>query len=135
MRISATRHLATAIAAVLLGFPAACTTMTPLAPDANGEHIRAAVKAGDTVRVLVADGTTHLLKVSALSESSLTGSASQGGTDVAGSRIDLPWREIRQIEVQRVSGSRTAGLTALLVVVAAVAIASAGGSHTPGYTR
>lgn len=133
--ISASRHFATVVASLLLALSAACTTMMPVTADATGERIRAEVQAGDTVRVLLADGTTHTLKVSAVGESSLTGNASHGGSDAVGSRIELPYRDIRQVDVQRVSSGKTTGIVLLVVAVAALAIASGGGSHTPGYTR
>ena len=123
-------RLATAVVWALLGFQTACTTMTPIVADTNGERIRAEIKAGDTVRVLSADGSAHAFKVTEVGESSLT-----GGTNPAGSRIELPYRDIRQIEVQRVSSSRTTATVLALVLVGAIAIASGGGSHTPGYTR
>jgi hypothetical protein len=124
-------------ASVLIGVLTACTTLVPVAADPSGVRIRAEIKAGDTVRALTADGTAHSFLVSAVGESSLVGSAvnAKGGTDASGSRIELPYRDIQQIEVQRTSALKTATVVATVVLVAVVAIATGGGSHTPGYNR
>jgi hypothetical protein len=132
------KQFATAVASVLICVSTACTTLSPVAADATGARIRAEIKVGDTVRVLTADGTTHRFEVSAVGESSLFGNAVgtwKSGADAAGSRIEVPYRDIQQIEVQHVSGFKTTGIVAVVGLVAAVAIASGGGSHTPGFTR
>lgn len=88
--------------------------------------------------MLAVDGTTRSFKVSAIGESSLAGDTigtPQRGAGVAGSRIELPYRDIRQIDVQRTSGLKTFAIVAAVVVGAAIGIATGGGSHTPGYSR
>lgn len=135
MRTSVTRQLASTVAFVLICFSTACTTLSPVAADATGAGIRAEVKAGDTVRVSTADGASHRFQVSAVGESSLVGTAIgtwERGTDVAGSRIELAYRDIRQIEVQHVSALKTTALVAVVAVVAAVAIVTKNGTQTPG---
>ena len=135
---TAMKQFATAAASVLICVSAACTTLSPVAADITGARIGAEIKVGDTVRVLTADGTTHNLQVSAVGESSLVGSAVgtwKRGADAAGSRIEVPYRDIQRIEVQHVSGLKTAAIVAVVALVAAVAIASGGGSHTPGFSR
>ena len=138
MRMSVTRQFASTVASVLICLSAACTTLSPVAADATGARIRAEVKAGDTVRLLTADGASHSLRVSAVGESSLVGTAVgtwKHSADVVGSQIELPYRDIQQIEVQHVSALKTTALVAVVALVAAVAIASGGGSHTPGFNR
>jgi hypothetical protein len=120
------RRLATPLVAALLCLSTACTTLTPVM--ATPERIRADVRPGDTVRVLTADGASHRVQVGALGETSLSG-------DAAGSHIEVPFRDIRQIDVEHVSAGKTTALVAGVVVLGAVAIATGGGSHSPGYTR
>ena len=90
------------------------------------------------MRVLTADGASHSVQISAVGESSLVGTAVgtwKRSTDVVGSRIELPYRDIQQLEVQHVSALKTTALVAVVALVAAVAIATGGGSHTPGFNR
>jgi len=137
MNTSLTRQLATFVAAVLICLQTACTTLSPVVTDPTGAHVRTEVKAGDTVRAVMADGSAHSLLVSAVNEASLVGRVirAKGSTDAAGSQIELPYRDIQQLEVQRVSAVKTTAIAAAVALVAAVAIASGGGSHTPGYSR
>jgi hypothetical protein len=137
MKTSHARHWATIVTAVLTCLATACTTLSPVVADSTGARIRAEIKAGDTVRVVTADGATHRLLVSAVGESSLAGSAVRvkGATDVAGSRIELPYGDIRQIEVERISGVKTTATALAVALVAAIAIATGFGNHTPGYNR
>lgn len=138
MRAYAIRPLATAAVSATICLSTACTTLSPVRVDTTGERIRAEIKAGDTVRVVTADGTTHSLRVSTVGASSLVGDSVRmwkGGTDVAGMRIELPYADLRQMDVQRVSGLKTTAIVAAVGLAAAVAIATGGGSHTPGYTR
>ena len=138
MRTSATRQLATAGVAALVCLMTGCTTMVPVAADPAGTRIRAEIKVGDTVHVLTADGATHGFQVSALAESSLAGDivkTPQGGADVPGSRIEVPYRDIRELAVQRTSAAKTSLVVTAAVLAAGVAIATDGGSHTPGYSR
>ncbi len=124
--LTTARRIATPLVAALLCLSTACTTLTPVM--ATPERIRADVRAGDTVRVLTADGASHRVKVAVLGETSLSG-------DAAGSHVELPFRDIRQIDVEHVSAGKTTALVAGVVLLGAVAIATGGGSHSPGYTR
>ena len=138
MHTSVTRQFASTIASLLICFSTACTTLSPVAADATGARIRAEIRPGDTVRVLTADGASHSVQISAVGESSLVGTAVgtwKRSTDVVGSRIELPYRDIQQLEVQHVSALKTTALVAVVALVAAVAIATGGGSHTPGFNR
>jgi hypothetical protein len=45
----------------------------------------------------------------------------------------MPYAAIAQIDVRPVAGLKTTGVVAAVLLGAAVAIATAGGSHTPGY--
>lgn len=120
------RRIATPLVAALLCLSTACTTLTPVM--ATPERIRADVRAGDTVRVLTADGASHRVEIGVVGETSLSGNA-------AGSHIELPFRDIRQIDVEHASAGKTTALVAGVVLLGAVAIATGGGSHTPGYSR
>lgn len=138
MRTSMTRRLAATVAFVFIYSVTACTTLTPVSADATGARIRAEIKSGDTVRVLRADGTNHTFQVSEVGESSLVGNAVgtwKGSADAVGSRVEVPYRDIQQVEIQHVSALKTTALVAVVALVAAVAIATGGGSHTPGYNR
>jgi hypothetical protein len=120
------RQIANSLVVALVCLCTACTTLTPVM--ATPERIRTEVRAGDTVRVLTADGATHRVKVEALGDTSLSGESQ-------GSRIEIPLRDIRQIDVERVSAGKTTALVVTVVGLAAVAIATGGGSHTAGYNR
>jgi hypothetical protein len=124
--LTTARRIATPLAAALVCLSTACTTLTPVM--ATPERIRTDVRAGDTVRVLTADGVSRRVTVGALGETSLAG-------DAAGSHIELAFRNIRQIDVERVSTLKTTAVVAGVVLLGAVAIATGGGSHTPGFTR
>lgn len=135
MRTSLTTQFASTLAFVAICLSAACTTLSPVAADATSARIRAEIKAGDTVRVRTADGTTHNLQVTELGESSLVGNAVgtwKVSTDVVGSRIELPYRDIQQIELQHVSALKTTALVAAVALVATVAIITSNGTKTPG---
>jgi hypothetical protein len=113
----------------------ACTTMRPIAADANEDSIRREIKPGDTVRVVTKDGPVHSFQITVVGATSLGGNAVktwQGGPDPVGSRIDVPYSDIAELDVKRTNGLKTTGLAALAVLVV-VAIASGGGSHGVGY--
>ena len=135
MRACASRRFAILITSTLICLSTACTTLRSV--PADPARIRAEVRVGDTVRAVTADGTTHTFRVSAVGESSLVGNVNlaNGGADAVGSRIELPYQDIRELDTRHVSGGKTTALAAVLVVVAAVAIATGGGSHTIGYNR
>ena len=135
---SATNSIATTMVCVLACLSTACTTMRPVAADAAGEQVRREVKVGDTVRVLTKASASHSFQVTAVDESSLAGNAvtmSGGGSDAVGARIEIRYVDIAQIEVQRVSGLKTASVIAAVALVAFVAIVTGAGSHAPGFNR
>lgn len=129
-----TKKTLTTCVVVLVGL-AACTTMRPIAADATGDSIRREVKPGDTVRVVTKGGPVHRLKVTVVGATSLGGTAVktwEGGADPVGSRIDVPYSDIAELDVKGTSGLKTAGLIAAAVLVVVV-VASGGGSHGVGY--
>jgi len=130
-----TKRTLTTCLAVLVCLSGACTTMRPIAADGAGDSIRREIKPGDTVRVVTKGGPVHTFKITAVGETSLSGNAVttwSGGREPVGSRIDVPYSEIAELDVKRASGLKTAGLVAAAVLVV-VAIASGGGSHDVGY--
>jgi len=131
---NATRRTATLILSALTCWSSACTTLQPVAVDPTGERTRSALKVGDTVRVVMTDGTAHGLTVTALGDSSLSGDAGKlsGAVDAPGSHLELRYRDMREIDVERVSGLKTTRIIAAVVAVEVVGIASAGGSHQAG---
>ena len=132
------KSIATTSLAVVICLSTACTTMRPITADASGEKVRLELKTGDTVHVLTKSGASHSFQVTAIGATSLVGDAvkmSGGGSDAVGARIDMPYADIAQIDVRRVDGLKTTGVVAAAVLAAAVAIATGGGSHTPGYSR
>lgn len=134
MRTSMATQFAATVAFVLICLSTACTTLSPVAADPTGARIRTEIKAGDTVRVHATDGASHTFQVSAVGESSLVGNAvgTWKGTDAVGSRIELPYRDIQQLEVQHVSAVKTTALVGVVALVAAVAIITDAGTKTPG---
>jgi hypothetical protein len=141
MSPSTMKRSAAAFMCVAVFFSTACTTLHPVPVDPTGERIHSEVKTGDVVRVLMADGTTHGLKITDFGLTSLVGEAVQmpnGGRDATGSRLDLHYQDIRQIDVQRYSGPKTATLVAIVAavgIIALVLIATGGGQHSPGFNR
>jgi hypothetical protein len=134
MHLTTKRTLTTCLV-VLVCASTACTTMRPMATDATGESIRREIKAGDTVRVATKGGSVHNFQVTGVGATSLGGDAVntwQGSPDPVGSRVDVLYSDIAELDVKRTSGLKTAGLVAV-VVLAVVAIASGGGSHQAFY--
>ena len=133
-----TKSIATTFLAILICLSTACTTMRPITADASGEQVRLELKTGDTVHVLTKSGANHSFQVTAIGATSLAGNAvkmSGGGSDAVGTLIDMPYADIAQIDVRRVAGLKTTGVIAAAVLAATVAIATGGGSHTPGFSR
>jgi hypothetical protein len=131
-----TKKALTICLVVLVCLSTACNTMHPMAADATGDSIRREIKAGDTVRVVTKDGLVHSFQITVVGATSLGGDAvhmSKGGVDKVGSRIDVLYSEITELDVKQTSGVRTAGLIAAALVVV-VAISSGGGDHSLGYT-
>jgi len=108
---SRTRHLASNTLVLLLSLCTACTTMRAVPVDAVGSQIRSQVQAGDTVRVLTRDNRSETIQVTALGDTALVGTA-------AGTRVEVPYQAIQQLEVRRVSSAKTTGL--IIGVVAAI---------------
>ncbi len=122
---------------VLVCLTTACTTMRPIAADETGDAIRREIKPGDIVRVVTKGGPVHTFQVTVVGATSLGGNVVntwEGGPDPVGSRIELHYLDIAELDVKRTSGLKTAGLVAAAVLVV-VAIASGGGSHSPGFNR
>jgi len=131
-----TKKTLTICLVVLVCLSTACTTMRPMAADATGDSIRREIKAGDTVRVVTKGGLVHSFQITVVGATSLGGAAVhmwKGGVDPVGSRIDVLYSEITELDVKQTSGVKTAGLIAAALVVV-VAIASGGGDHSLGYT-
>lgn len=134
LKITAKMTLAPCLVAITC-LATACTTMRPIAADATGDSIRREVKPGDTIRVVTKAGSVHSFQVTVVDATTVGGNAVkawQGGPDPVGSRIDVPYSDIAELDVKRASGLKTAGLVAGAVLVV-VAIASGGGSHDVGY--
>jgi hypothetical protein len=135
MPLTTKKALTTCLVA-LVCLSTACTTMRPVAADATGDSIRREIKPGDTVQVVMKDGTVHSFQITEVGATSLGGNAVtmwKGGLDPAGSRVDVPYSEMTQLDVKRTSGLKTAGFVAAVAIVV-VAIASGGGSHSVGYS-
>jgi hypothetical protein len=132
----ATKKTLTICLVVLVCLSTACTTMRPMAADATGDSIRREIKAGDTVRVVTKGGLVLSFQITVVGATSLGGDAVhmwKGGVDPVGSRIDVLYSEITELDVKQTSGLKTAGLIAAALLVG-VAIASGGGDHSLGYT-
>jgi hypothetical protein len=130
-----TKKALTTCLVVLACLFAACTTMRPIASDTTGDSIRQEIKPGDTVRVVTKDGLVHSFQIIVVGATSLGGNAVKtwkGAPDPVGSRIDVPYSDIAELDVKRTSALKTTGLAAVAVLVV-IAIASGGGSHGVGY--
>ena len=135
MRTSTFRITVTAVAVLAMCLSTACTTLRPVAIEPGGQPDPSAVHAGDKVRVMTKSGATHEFQVTLASASSLSGTsiASWGaGADPVGSPIDVPYGDIAEIQVRRVSSLKTVGIVVAAIAVA-IGIASGGGSHQAGY--
>jgi hypothetical protein len=131
------RKTLTSCLIVLICLSSACSTMRPVTADATGDSIRREIKPGDTVRVVTKGGPVRSFQVTAVGATSLGGDAVrtwERGPDPVGSRIDVPYSDIAELDVKRASGFKTAGLVTAAVLVVVV-IASGGGSHSVGYNR
>jgi len=130
-----TKKTLTTCLVVLVCLSTACTTMRPMATDATGDSIRREIKPGDTVRVVTKGGSVHSFQITGVGATSLGGNAVntwQGSPDPVGSRIDVPYSDIGELDVKRTSGLKTAGLVAAVVLVV-IAFASGGGRHQAFY--
>ncbi len=120
----------------LLCLSTACTTMRPIATGAVGDSIRQEIKPGDTVRVVTKSGPVRSFQITEVGATSLGGNAVKiwgGGADPVGTRIDVQYSEVTELDVKRTSGLKTAGLIAAALLIV-VAVASGGGSHEVGYS-
>jgi hypothetical protein len=112
--------------------------MRPLSADSSGDRIRAEVKSGDTVRVLMMDGTIHSLKVTKVGESSVIGDAVgmwKGGADAVGTPLDLRYQDIQKIAIRHVNVLATVAIATVVVIATVVGIVTGGGRHSPGFNR
>ncbi|HEY6620939.1 MAG TPA: hypothetical protein VIY68_15440 [Steroidobacteraceae bacterium] len=135
---SAFQQISTALIGLLLCLSSGCVSMRPVSADTNGDQIRAEVKSGDTVRVLMMDGTTHSLKVTKVGDSSVSGDAVKmwkGGADAVGTQLDLRYQDIRKIAIRHINVLATVAIVAVVVIATVVGVATGGGRHTPGYNR
>lgn len=120
---------------VLVCLSSACTTLRPVGMEGAGDSVRQEIKPGDTVRAVMKGGAVHSLQVTDVGATSLSGTAVRawgGGSDPVGSRIDVPYSEVAELDVKRPSGLKTTGLVLGVAAVIAL-IASGGGSHDVGY--
>jgi hypothetical protein len=131
-----TKKTLTICLVVLVCLSTACTTMRPMAADATGDSIRREIKPGDTVRVVTKGGLIHSYQITVVGATSLGGDAVhmwKGGVDPIGSRIDVPYSDITELDVKRTSGLKTAGLIAAALLVVVV-IATGRVDHSQNYT-
>lgn len=110
-------RLVTCIA--LVAFATACTTMHPV-KGSDPAAYAAGIEAGDTVRITRNDLSSVEFEVSALSDDG-----------IGGDGVFVPWIDIRQIDVQRISATRTATVVVLGVAAAALAAVLIGGIAGP----
>jgi hypothetical protein len=139
-KVTAKKTLRTCLV-VLVCLSTACTTMRPIAPDGTGDAIRREIKPGDTVWVVTNAGPAHSFQVTVVGATSLGGNAVNtwkawkgAAPDPVGSRIDVRYSDIAELDVKRTSALKNAALVAAAVLVW-VAIASNGGRHSPGFNR
>jgi hypothetical protein len=104
---------------------AGCTTLKPVAgtPADLRQRINAGelLKAGDSVVIVTADGTSHRLEVTAVA-----GGLVQGRTE------SVPVDQIVSLEKRTVSARRTLDLVVLGVLIAALATLAAAAHSGPG---
>jgi len=135
---SSVKQISTALMCVLICLSSGCITMRPVSADSSGDRIRAEVKSGDTVRVLMMDGTIHSLKVAKVGDSSVMGNAVKmwrGGADPVGTQLDLRYQDIQKLAIRHVNVLATIAIVAVVVIATAVGVATGGGNHSPGFNR
>jgi hypothetical protein len=94
----------------------ACTTMRPL-EDLHPAKIQEEIEIGDLVEILATNGTTYELEVTKLDDKALYGDADSG------KRYKVPFGAIKTIQVEKVSGWKTTGVTLIAIyVVVSVAV-------------
>jgi hypothetical protein len=138
MSKSTIKEISTALICIFFCLSSACTTMRPVSLDSSGERIRAQVKSGDTVRVLMVDGTIHSLKVTHVGDSSIAGDAVsswKASADAVGTHLDLSYKDIQKISIRHFNVLATVAIVAVVVIAAAVGISTGGGQHSPGFNR
>lgn len=87
-----------------------CTTMKAVERPTPALHSQ--IEAGDDVVVTTRAGKIYSLKVIQVSNDALIGS------DQAGKRWKVPYEQIQAMEARRISGWKTAGMTAAVVIAA-----------------
>ncbi len=118
---------------VLICLSTSCTTMHPIAVDANGDQIRNEISVGDTIRVVTKNNTVQTIQVTTVGASSVIGSAAQPAT-----LIEIPYQDIKELEVRHGSTAKTIWLVVGAVVLGLgiwVGSASGWGQHTVGFHR
>ena len=118
---------------VLICLSPACTTMRPIAVDGNGDQIRNEIRVGDTIRVVTKNNAIQTIRVTTVGASSVIGSADSPATP-----IEIPYQDIKDIEVRQGSGAKTTWLMVGAVVLGLaiwVGSASGWGQHTVGFNR
>lgn len=91
-----------------------CTTMKAVERPTPSTPNQVAV--GDDVRVTTKVGKTYALKVMSVSETSMA------GRDPAGKLWRVPFDQIQSLEVEQISGWKTAGATVAIVLAAMAAL-------------
>lgn len=97
---------------VLIAFTAGCTTMRPL-PATDAQSLASQIEVGDEIKITRNDNTDVTFKVSAASDEGISGDG-----------VFVPYVDIRQVQVVRISTGRTVGFVAAIVVVLGAIIGS-----------
>lgn len=96
----------------------ACTSMRPL-PANDPRAVRQAVKVGDEVSIVAANGKTYLLVLTVVDDEKLVGNGDN-------KKVSIRYAQIVSMEVRKVSAGKTAGLTVGVLAVVYVALIALG---------
>jgi len=129
----ALRSAATNLLVLLVCISTACTTLRPVAVDANGDQIRNEIRVGDTIRVVTKSSAVQTFRVTTVGATSVIGDSDQPGTP-----IEIPYQNIKELEVRQGSGPKTTWLVVgavLLTLGNLVGSVPGWGQHTVGFHR
>jgi len=127
------RIAATNLVILLACISTACTTLQPVAVDSNGDQIRNEIRVGDTIRVVTKNGAVQTFRVTTVGASSVIGNSDQPATPK-----EIPYQDIKELEVRHGSGAKTTSLVVGAVFLGLgilVGSASGWGQHTVGFNR
>jgi hypothetical protein len=99
-----------------------CISTRVIVPGADPTLARTVIHVGDRATVLLKTGKVRTLEVSAVDDQTITGREGKGS---AAAIVQITLADVQSVEYRRVSGLRTAGLAAGVVVGLAASLVGA----------